>query len=238
MKKRFMFCLIVVVVLISSIFKIPGVNVMAQEPTPTPTPTPQPIIAFAENIKGPAEGILELEIRNGLKRVLLAELFATHGDYEHALDIVDYTKPVTILNKELAVEEDPELIRLLEYQRQKIEGMKRDLPTPVPSLPETIKSRAEAEYQNILYFKKHKKPEQAIQSALIALKSYQQIESIAGQLLVRYQLALLYKEVGNNPEALRQVEKFMEIEQELELVKRAEEMQELLEELGKETTTD
>lgn len=116
--------------------------------------------------------------------------------------------------------------------------MKRTLPTPVPTLPETVKSRAEAEYQNILYFKKHKKPEEAIQSALIAMKFYQQIESIEGQLLVRYQLALLYKELGDKAEAVRQAQEFIKFEQQLELIKKYEEMQELLKELEGKTTTD
>jgi len=219
-----------------SIFKVPDGNVMAQDPREIPTPIPD--IVMDDNIKGPAEGIFDLEIPDGLKRVLLADLFATHGEYEQALEIVDYTKPVTVLDRELAVEEDPELIRLLEYQQQKIEGMKRALPTPVPTLPETVKSRAEAEYQNMLYLKKHKKPAEAIQSALIALKFYQQIESVAGQLLVRYQLALLYTELGDKAEAVRQAQEFIKLEQQLELIKKYEEMQELLKELEGKTTTD
>jgi len=226
MKKRLICCLVLFVVL-------SGINIMAQDvslPTPT-SESPDPI-------RGPAEGILELKISDGLKRFLLADLYARYGGYEKAFEIVDYTKTVEILDKKLTVEEDPEVIRLLEYQRQKIEGMKQALATPIPILPETIKHRADAEYQNVLYLKKHGKPEQTIQSALLALKLYQQIENIEGQLLVRYQLARLYKEIGNNPEALRQAEKFMELEQELEFIKKYEEMQKLLKELEGKTTTD
>ncbi len=236
MKKRLVFCLVICVMLSGSIFTVPGGNVMAQVSREIPTPTPD--IVMDDIVKGPAKGILELKIRDGLKRVLLVDLFATHGDYEKALEIVDYTKPVTVLDRELAIAEDPELIRLLEYQRQKIEGMKRALPTPVPTLIETVKSRADAEYQNILYLKKHKKPAEAIQTARNALELYQQIENIEGQLLVHYQLAFLYKKVGNTTEALRQAQEFMKLEQQLKLVKKVEEIQELLKELGKETTTD
>ena len=82
---------------------------MAQDvslPTPT-SESPDPI-------RGPAEGILELKISDGLKRFLLADLYARYGGYEKALEIVDYTKTVEILDKKLTVEEDPEVIRLLE----------------------------------------------------------------------------------------------------------------------------
>ncbi len=219
-----------ILIVSSSMFK--SGNSMAQD-IAARTPIPDP----PATIKGPAEGILKLNIRDGLKRILLSDLYARHGDYDQALDMVDNTKPVTILEKQIAVAEDPEIIRLLEYQRQKIEGLKRAVPVFVP-IPKTAKQRADAEYQNVLYHKKHGKLEKAIQAALEALKLYQQIENIAGQLLVRYQLALLYKETDNNTEALRQAEKFMELEQELELVKKVEEIQELLRELGKETTTD
>ncbi len=228
MKKRFIFWFVVSVVVSGSMFKGSDGNVMAQVSRDVliATPIADPLLPT----KGPAEEILKLEIRDGLKRVLLADLFTTHGQYDQALEFVDYTKPVTVLDKPLAVEEDPELIRLLEYQRQKIEGLKRYLPTPVPTLPETVKSRADAEYQNMLYLKKHKKPAEAIQSALIALKFYQHIESVAGQLLARYQLVLLYTELGDKAEAVRQAQEFIMLEQQLELIKKYEEMQKLLKE--------
>ncbi len=228
MKKRLVFWFVVFVLISSGVFNGSDATLMAQVSREVPIGTP--IAGPIYPIKGPAEGILKLEIRDGLKRFLLADLYAQHGEYDQALEIVDYTKPVTVLDKELAVEKDSELIRLLEYQQQKIESMKRALPTPVPTLLETVKSRADAEYQNMLYLKKHKKPAQAIQSALIALKFYQDIESVAGQLLVRYQLALLYTELGDKAEAVRQAQEFITLDQQLELIKKYEEMQELLKE--------
>jgi hypothetical protein len=68
---------------------------------------------------------------------------------------------------------------------------------------------------------------------MIALELYQQIESIAGQLLVRYQLAFLYEELNNRAEAVHQAQEFIKLEQQLELVKKHEEIQELLKETTK-----
>lgn len=118
MKKQLVCCFVVYVVVSGSMFIGPDENVMAQDSRDVLIATP--IAEPLPPTKGPVEEILKLEIRDGLKRFLLADLFAQHGDYEQALDIVDYTKPVTVPDKALAVEEDPELVRLLEYQRRKI----------------------------------------------------------------------------------------------------------------------
>jgi tetratricopeptide (TPR) repeat protein len=231
MKKQVVLCCVVYVVLTSSVLNVPGGNVMAQVSETIRTPLPGSFLL--DDIKGPAEGILELDIRDGLKRFLLADLFAQHGQYEQALEIVDYTKPVTILDKELAVEKDPELIRLLEYQRQKIEEMVGKIVREID-----LKQQADDLYEKALTYQKFEKYEQAIQALLEALSVYQLIESLEGQLLVRYQLALAYKAIGKNEEALHQAQEFLKLEQDLELVQKTEDMQELVQELEGKTTTN
>lgn len=236
MKKQLVFWLIVFVVVSGSMFKSSDGNLMAQVSREVPIGTP--IAGNVDPIKGPTEGILALEIRDGLKRFLLADLFATHGQYDQALEIVDYTKPMTILDKELAVEKDPQLIRLLEYQRQKIEKL-QTMPTPrAMPVQEDLKQQADARYHSAQTYQKFGKYEQAIQALLEALSIYQQIKNFEGQLLVRYQLALAYKAIGKNEEALQQAQEFLKLAQQLELVKKTGEMQELVKELEGKTTTD
>jgi len=233
MIKQLVFWLVGFVVMSGSMFKGSDGNLMAQISRDVPTVIP--IIKPLPPTKGPAEEILKLEIRDGLKRVLLANLYAQHGEYDQALEFTDYCKPVTVLDKELAIEEDPQLIRLLEYQRQKIENQIGQ-PTPVPT---NLKRQADEIYNKALTYQQFEKHEQALPALLEALNGYQQIENIEGQLLlVRYQLAIVYQAMGRPGEAMQQAQEFLKLEQQLELMKKIEEMQELVKEWEEETTTN
>ena len=176
MKKQLIFCFVVSVMVSGSIFKGSDGNLIAQvsrEVRIVP-PTPIPL----DPIKGPAEGIFASEIRDGLKRFLLVDFFTTHGQYDQAVEIVDYTKPVTILGKELAVEKDSELIQLLKYQRQKIEKLQtRPTPRAMP-VQENLKQQADALYEKALTYQKFEKYDQATQALQEALELYQKLQIV------------------------------------------------------------
>jgi tetratricopeptide (TPR) repeat protein len=168
MKKLVWICLGVLIGLGGNIFDSFERTVIAQET--------QVGIGPCLVCRGPAEEILKQEISDGLKRFLLADLFATHGDYDQALEIVDYTKPITILEKQIAAEEDPELIRLLEYQRQKIEIMRTESRAMLTQ--EGLKKQADALYEKALTYQKFEKYDQATQALQEALELYQKLQIV------------------------------------------------------------
>ena len=67
-----------------------------------PTPTPRPAIFTLP--RDPIEKILDLRMSDGLKRFLLAELYAQHGEYEKALELLDDTSSVEILGRRFSAE--------------------------------------------------------------------------------------------------------------------------------------
>lgn len=195
----------------------------AQVPTPTPS-LEIPII-----LRDPIERILKLEISDGLKRFLLADLYAANGEYPKALEMLDYTNPTPILNRSLAIEKAPEVKRLLEYQQQKIAYMQQSQPEEIIRR-EKLRRVAEAKYATASAYKDLRKFDKAIQELSEALDVYQEIRHVEGQLLVHYELAQLYKEMEKSEEALQHAREFMALFPQLPLAERYEEIQKILEE--------
>lgn len=94
-----------------------------------------------------------------------------------------------------------------------------------------ISRQAEARYDKADFYKKHEKYEKARQLLLEALQLYQQIEHIEGQILVHHQLALLFKDSGETDKAIHHAQEFLKLYQDLKIVKKYEQIQELLQEI-------
>lgn len=97
--------------------------------------------------------------------------------------------------------------------------------------PDPIREKrrqAEAKYDKADFYKKHGKHEKAIQLFEEALELYQNIEHPEGQILAHYQLALLYKDIGKTDETIQHAQEFLELYQDLKIVKKYEQIQELL----------
>jgi len=218
MKKLFVFCLGVLLGFGGNVFNAFDVKVLAQERGIRLPP--------CSVCRGPAEEILKQEISGGLKRFLLAELYATYQEYDQALEILDYTKPITILDQQLAVEKNPESTRLLDYLRQQIERLQQAHPEEA-ILRAKLQRQAEAKYQEALAYKAHQEDENAIQAVLKALELDQQARDIEGEILVRYELARFYQKLGKQAEAVQQAQEFVKLFQELPIVKKYEEMREI-----------
>ncbi len=183
---------------------------------------PRMALPLYQGIRGPeGQEILNLEIKDGLKQFLLANLYANHGLYDIAREH---------LENQLAIEQEPETRRLLEYASQKIDAIKEEDTQRLDPCHE-IRRQAETTYDKAEFYKKHGKNKRAIRFFLEALQLYRQIKSIEGQIIVRHQLALLYNESGHNEEALEHAREFLKLYQDLKIVQKFDQIQELLREL-------
>ena len=182
---------------------------------------PTPVIVNPDPIRGPEEeAILALEVRDGLKQFLLADLYIQHGQYEDAQ---------TILVQQARKEADPELKQLLAYLEQKLAVIQESGPEE-GSLQEVIR-QAEAGYDKAEFYFKHGKHDKAVPLLLDALQLYQNAGHEEGQILVRHQLALAYKELDRKEEALHHAREFLELYHNLKIVKKFEQLQSLVAEL-------
>lgn len=228
MKKRVSEWLVIWIVIIGSFGAGPVGNAGAQRSREVPTPRPPADIG--DLVKGPAEGILDLTISDGLKRVLLADLFAAHGEYEQAREIADYTRPVMVMSTELAAEEDPEIRQLLQYLQQNLANMAHQATTPGVQR-EQQKARADVKIERASKYTRLHQYDMAQQALLEALELYHQLEEIErqmhiqrleGQQRIRQQLERLYKELGKPEEAEQQARERRTLEHELERARHSE----------------
>jgi tetratricopeptide (TPR) repeat protein len=192
-----------------------------------PTPKPRPEIVVY--LRDPIEKILDLQISEGLKRFLLAELYAQHGEYENALELLDDRISIEILGRQFAAGSPTEHQVLLDYLRQKIQQMQLATPKDVIR-QEQLRHAGDAQYETALAYKELQKPEKAIQELLEVLSLYEQISYLEGQMLVRYELALLYSTLSQQKEAAHHAQEFISLFHNLPISTKYEAMQELLRE--------
>lgn len=192
-------------------------------------PTPKPRTEIVVYLRDPIEKILDLQISDGLKRFLLAELYAQHGEYKNALELLDDTTSVEILDRRFAVGSTTEHQILLDYLRQKIQQMQQVTPEDVIR-QEQLRHAGDAQYETALAYKDLQKPEKAIQELLEVLALYEQINYLEGQMLVRYELALLYATLVQHKEAAHHAQEFITLFHRLPISAKYETMQELLRE--------
>ena len=164
--------------------------------------------------------ILNLQIeQEGLKQYLLADLYVTFGEYDKAVEIVE---------QQLGKEDDPEMIRLWEYQRQTIRG----IPTPPPEDPiRKKKQQADFAYTKANFRIEMKTFEKALPHLRKALPLYQDIGDIEGQKKVHHLFALAYRELKNTDEACWHAQQFMKLVQAQDTDEQIPDIQKLLEEL-------
>lgn len=103
--------------------------------------------------------------------------------------------------------------------------------TQEPDPRRETRRQAEAKYDKAEFYKKHGKHEKAIQLFEEALELYQTIGHPEGQILVHHQLALSYKDLGKTDEAIQHAQEFLKFYQDLKIVKKYEQIQELLQEI-------